>query len=132
MISLILAAAVAAQSSTVSVTFSGLTPYQGHLDVELCTAAEYVRFTCARHLRLKVEGSQLIADFHGVPAGRYAVMSYQDVNNDSKINRDLVGRPTEPWGYSGTPEFVMGPPSFDSVAIDVPASGTTLSIHMEK
>lgn len=132
MISLILAAAVAAQAGTVSVTFSGLTPNQGRLDAQLCTPAEYVRYNCARKVRLKVEGSQLIADFRGVPAGRYAVMSYQDLNNDGKINRDMVGRPTEPWGYSGSPEFMMGPPSFDSVAIDVPAGGTAISIHMDK
>lgn len=132
MISLIAAAVIVAQAGTVSVTFSGLTPNQGHLDAQLCTAAEYVRYACKRKVRIKVEGSQAIADFRGVPAGRYAIMSFQDLDNDGQIDRNMTGIPTEPWGYSGSPEFMMGPPSFDSVAFDVPAGGTDLSIRMEK
>ena len=54
----------------------------------------------------------------GLPAGDTAVMSFQllglrspkvalmlcqDLDNDGKMARNLLGLPTEPWGSSGTP-----------------------------
>lgn len=120
----------ATQPGDVAVAISGLTPNQGHLDVQLCTADEFVKFVCTRKQKLKVTGDGMTVVFHGIPAGRYAVMSYQDLNDDGHLGRDLYGRPKEPWGYSGKPVFMMGPPSFDSVAFDAPAQGVTLSIRM--
>ena len=133
MLNLALAALlVSAPANSVTVQFSGLVPHQGHLMVQLCTADEFVRFACARQQRIAAGDAPATVVFTGVPAGRYGIMSFQDLDDNGQIARAMTGMPTEPWGYSGHPEFLMGPPSFDSVAFDVPATGASLNIHLQK
>lgn len=39
----------------------------------------------------------------GLSGGQVAVTMFQDLDGDGKMNKNLVGMPTEPWGSSGTP-----------------------------
>jgi uncharacterized protein (DUF2141 family) len=133
MLSLAFAAVMfAAQPGTVTVQFTGLIPDKGTVMVQLCEAAEFSTFTCRRRQGITVKGNTVTAVFDNIPAGRYAVTAFQDENLDGRLGRNLMGMPTEPWAFSGKPEFMMGPPSFDSVAIDIPASGKSLSLKMQK
>jgi uncharacterized protein (DUF2141 family) len=57
-----------------------------------------------------------------VAAGEPVVVSvFQDINSNEKLDRGVLGIPTEPWGFSGKP-FGFGPPSWDACAI-VPSAG---------
>lgn len=122
----------ASQPGAVTVQFTGLTPDKGKIAVQLCEASEFASFTCRRRQMITVRGSTVTAVFEGIPAGRYAVTAYQDENNDGRFARNLMGVPTEPWAFSGKPEFMMGPPSFDSVAFEVPVAGKSLTLKMQK
>jgi uncharacterized protein (DUF2141 family) len=48
-----------------------------------------------------------------IPDGTYAVMIYQDINENKELDRRIIGIPKEPYGLSNnyTPHF--GPPKFD-------------------
>ena len=39
----------------------------------------------------------------GLTGTEVALMLFQDLDNDGKMARNLLGVPTEPWGSSGTP-----------------------------
>ena len=39
----------------------------------------------------------------GLEGTEVALMLFQDLDNDGRMGRNLVGLPTEPWGSSGTP-----------------------------
>jgi len=56
-------------------------------------------------------------EFKNVPAGRYAIRAYQDVNGNHKLDKWLFG-PTEPWGFSYS-EKMKFPPTFDDVSFDL-------------
>lgn len=60
---------------------------------------------------------QVEFEFKDVPAGRYAIRSYQDVNGNHRLDKWLFG-PMEPWGFSYT-ERMKFPPSFDDVSFDL-------------
>jgi uncharacterized protein (DUF2141 family) len=46
------------------------------------------------------------------------------------LDTGAVGIPKEPFGFSRDAPAVMGPPSFDDAAFDVPAEGVSLVIHL--
>jgi outer membrane protein len=50
-----------------------------------------------------------------VPAGEYALMAYYDENDNSKIDKNFIGIPTEPLGFSNDYQ-PKGPPSFSRAA----------------
>jgi len=63
-------------------------------------------------------------------AGRYAVSAYQDTNSDRRLNRNLMGIPSEPWGASNDAPANFGPPSFREAAIDVSAQGARTRLRL--
>jgi uncharacterized protein (DUF2141 family) len=67
--------------------------------------------------------------YRNLPAGPYAVTAFQDQNGNGKLDRNLMGIPTEPYGFSRDAASPMGPPSFPDAVIDLQAD-TTITIHL--
>ena len=68
--------------------------------------------------------------FKGVPAGRYALSAFHDVNGNGRLDAYMAGMPTEPYGASRDARGKMGPPSFDDAAVTVGAEAMSLAIHL--
>ena len=60
-----------------------------------------------------------------LPVGEYAVAVYQDVNNNGKCDRNLIGYPTEGFGFSKNYRPKLSAPAFDEVKIAVKQSTKT-------
>lgn len=56
--------------------------------------------------------------FKDIPAGDYAVTLYQDENDSGKIDKNVIGIPTEPYGFSNNGGS-FGPPSFKDSVVSV-------------
>jgi uncharacterized protein (DUF2141 family) len=54
---------------------------------------------------------------------------YQDLNGNGKLDRNVMGIPTEPWGASGKPA-AMSAPTWETTA--VPLDGTTIVVVLSK
>lgn len=59
--------------------------------------------------------------FIGLPPGRYAIKSFIDENGNGKLDTNLVGLPTERYGFSNDATGRMGPPDFDAAAVPLDA-----------
>ena len=57
--------------------------------------------------------------FKNVPAGKYAIAVFQDINVDDKLNNNMFGAPKEPYGFSNNKYGMFGPPNFEDVSFDV-------------
>lgn len=68
--------------------------------------------------------------FGGMPAGRYAVKSFADQNGNAKLDTNLIGLPTERYGFSNNARGRMGPPGFDAAAVAVDAD-TSISFELK-
>ncbi len=66
-----------------------------------------------------------------LPPGRYAVAVFQDVNGDQKLDTNLLGVPTEPYGFSKDAAGTMGPPGFEQAAVDLGGSDLAIVIHLK-
>lgn len=54
-----------------------------------------------------------------IPIGRrYAIIVYHDLNANGKLDRNILGIPSEPYGFSNNPSTRFGPPSFDKANFD--------------
>ncbi|MFN3640630.1 MAG: DUF2141 domain-containing protein [Flavobacterium sp.] len=51
-----------------------------------------------------------------IPAGKYAIAVYQDINKNGILDRNWLGIPSEPYGFSNNPSTIFGPPSFHKAA----------------
>jgi uncharacterized protein (DUF2141 family) len=57
--------------------------------------------------------------FPGLKAGRYAVAVYHDENDNGELDTNLLGIPTEGYGFSNGATGFAGPPDFDAAAVEV-------------
>ncbi|WJI15776.1 DUF2141 domain-containing protein [Pseudoxanthomonas winnipegensis] len=67
--------------------------------------------------------------FHDLPAGRYAVQVMHDENGNGRLDTNIIGMPTEGYGFSNNPR-VMRKPTFDEAAFDLPDQGTAIVIKL--
>ena len=76
--------------------------------------------------RIKVEGASMQVRLSAVPDGRYSLTLYQDLNSNGKLDRNLLGMPAEPFGFSRNPVVRFGPPAYTATLFAVPATKTIL------
>jgi uncharacterized protein (DUF2141 family) len=117
-----------ASAGTVEVRLTGAGP-AGPVLVQLCSEAEGL-MRCARSARVAVSDGIAVARFENVPAGRWGVAAFQDVDANGRLGFGMMGRPNEPWGYSRNAPAVMGPPNFGDAAVNVTAAGGVIPVRL--
>lgn len=66
-----------------------------------------------------------------LPAGHYAIALYHDINDNTVLDRNFVGYPKEPFGFSNNYRPVFRGPSFKECAFEVKADGSsTITIKL--
>ena len=83
-----------------------------------------------RDIVAATKGTTLIV-FTDLPAGDYALSVFHDTDGDKKMGRNVLGVPTEPFGFSRDASGLFGPPSFDEAKVAVPAAGATATIKLK-
>jgi len=67
-----------------------------------------------------------------LPAGAYAIALYQDQNDNGAMDKNWLGIPTEPLGFSNAQLRTFGPPSFKASAFILnTGENKVLSIPLE-
>jgi uncharacterized protein (DUF2141 family) len=68
-----------------------------------------------------------------LPAGTasVALMLFQDINDNGKMDSNVLGIPTEPWGSSGKPSN-FGPPNWAAAAVAVPTDSKPVVVVLSK
>jgi uncharacterized protein (DUF2141 family) len=65
-----------------------------------------------------------------VPFGTYALAVYQDVNNNKKLDVNLFGYPTEPFGFSNNIRPKFKAPSFEACKFEYNSNKNTIRIKL--
>lgn len=74
------------------------------------------------------DGVAVVA-FRGLEPGEYAFVAYYDQNGDGKLNRNTLGKPTEPVAFSNGVKPKLRKPTFDEAKVDV-APGAVVVMTM--
>ena len=66
-----------------------------------------------------------------LPPGDYAFALYHDANANGKMDKNMLGMPTEDYAFSNNAVGQMGPPSYDSARFAIPAAGATVRVSLK-
>ena len=62
--------------------------------------------------------------------GRYGIKLFHDVDGDGVMATNIMGFPTEPFGFSNNAPVRMGPPDFAAAAFAVGPNGAAQTITL--
>lgn len=103
-----------------TVTITGITSLKGEMRIGLYT--EINDFPdpddVLTYQYLPVNASELKTVFELEPNKKYAIAVHQDLNQDGKLNKNIFGKPTEPYGFSNNPNIWFRAPSFDECSFN--------------
>jgi uncharacterized protein (DUF2141 family) len=110
--------AAASTGATLTVTLEGGAPGEGEFVVGLFDADDKWLKEVKRETRVRVdENGNAVVSFEDLPSGRFAISTYQDRNENGKIDT-FLGIPREPYAFSNGARGTFGPAKFDEAAFD--------------
>jgi len=85
----------------------------------------------ARHvIVLKIRETQATCDFEGIPPGRYALAVIHDQNMNGKLDTNILGIPTEGYGFSNDVKAFLRAPSFSAANFQYSGGSLDLTISL--
>lgn len=108
--------AVARSGATLTIVLAGGLPGQGEFVVGLFDADEKWLKEVKREARVRVDDEgRAVVSFSDLPAGTFAISTYQDRNENGKIDT-FLGIPREPYAFSNGARSMFGPAKFADAA----------------
>lgn len=102
-----------------SIKVEGITEIQGNLGILLFNSADGYPETGEKALKsysIKVDKEAMVIELGEFPAGEYAVTLIQDKNMNGIMDKNMIGIPKEPFGFTRLLEIPFGAPSFEETS----------------
>jgi uncharacterized protein (DUF2141 family) len=126
---LLLSGAAGASAATVEVHVLKVAAGKGQIRVAVCDRERFLK-QCAYTASMPAREGENVIAVPGVPKGSWAVLAYQDENENGELDRNLIGIPKENYGFSRNAASRFGPPGFDDAAIQVDGELTVAAIKL--
>jgi len=122
--------ASAAHAGDLTVTVDGVKDSQGHIMVALYdSAGGFLKRTVKTGAAPATNGSTTVT-IKDVPAGAYGFALFHDANGNGKMDKNMMGIPSEDYAFSNNALGNMGPPSFEQSRFNVPAAGAAVTVSL--
>ena len=105
----LLAAGTAHAQNCVRVEVQNVRPQQGMLMVAAYAEAENYNKKPLTLMQLRPDKDKLQFDVCGATGPALALSLFQDINGNGKLDTNVIGIPSEPWGASGKPSNFEAP-----------------------
>lgn len=122
---------VSAQAADLALRIDDVKSADGTVSVALYNSADSFLKKPAHYTRAKAEKGTVTVDFKDLPEGEYAVALYHDANANGKMDKNMIGMPTEDFAFSNNAMGKMGPPSFEQAKLAVPAAGLAATVSLK-
>jgi uncharacterized protein (DUF2141 family) len=117
------------RAATIDVHVTGTAGGRGNVNVAVCDRERFLK-QCAYTGSNPARDGETVVTIRGVPPGTWAVLAYQDENANGELDRNLIGIPSENYGFSRDARGRFGPPSFEDAAIPVRDETTTATVRL--
>lgn len=114
--------------TNLTLKFTGFTQNKGRLMIAVYQQDNFKKAPSFAK-KVAVSGDEVTVEFQHIPEGDYAVMAFQDLNGNYRLDKAPNGRPEEPYGLSGNP-VLSGPPTWKALAFNLTEKGKTLRVNM--
>ncbi|MBX2946792.1 MAG: DUF2141 domain-containing protein [Cyclobacteriaceae bacterium] len=112
-----------AQDTTLKIVVQKVQPGQGRIRICLFDNEKDFLNRARQCIDVDATGETSVqTTFQQVENGTYAVVVYQDMNSNGKLDRNWMGLPAEPYGFSNNPSTLFGPPSFSKASFSLTKS----------
>lgn len=101
-----------------TVNISGLNNNKGQILFQLLDENEKE----LKGIRGEIKGNKCTIAIDGLKSGKYAFRYFHDENNNSKMDKTMVGIPKEGFGFSNNAKGNFGPPAFEKQLFDIKAN----------
>jgi len=113
----------AARAAELTIAVSGVKSAEGRVYVALHRAAEGVKFPdmkgAVAGVWRKAQKGGFSVTFAALSPGRYAVNGFHDADGNGELDTNLLGIPTEGYGFGNGATGSFGPPDFAAASIAV-------------
>ncbi|MDE0335273.1 MAG: DUF2141 domain-containing protein [Defluviicoccus sp.] len=124
-------AGTATSAADLEVVVTGLNSAEGEARIAVHKRVAGVEFpgggVVAATIRPASKGEIRVV-FVDLAPGDYAVATFHDTDGDGKLGQNIVGMPTEGFGFSNGATGFMGPPSFDKAAVTLGTKDARVSV----
>lgn len=109
------------QAAELTVRIDGIPEGGGALMIQVLDSEEAFRdgTTAAASLILPATAPSVTFSTTALPPGTYAVRVMHDRNGNQALDSNLVGMPTEPWGFSNNAAGNFGPPAWNDARFEL-------------
>jgi uncharacterized protein (DUF2141 family) len=80
---------------------------------------------------LKIKDKKATVEFTNLPYGTYAFSYYHDENENTKMDSNFLGIPTEGYGFSNNATGTFGPPSFSASSFSLNSAVYNASVKVK-
>lgn len=120
-----------AQAADLTVRVEGAEAGTGQAMVAVFTGAEtWMKASAAAATRPIGADGAAEASFTGLPAGPAGVSVIYDRNGNGELDTNLLGIPTEDFGFSNDAAASFGPARWEDARFDLPESGARIVINL--
>jgi uncharacterized protein (DUF2141 family) len=119
-------------ANTLHITLSSLKHSSGKIHIGLFdTSKSYTQNTKPyQGVILTIKNKKLTHSFENLPKGMYAVAIFHDENANGVLDKNMLGIPTEGYGFSNNTKAVFSAPSFEESQFSLDKS-TKITIKMD-
>jgi len=103
----------------------------GHVRVDVCTASEFLS-KCRYSGSAAATPGVTMVEVRDLPPGVYAVQAYDDRNDNRRVDRNLIGLPTEAVGFSNNASVRLDGPSFKAASFDFAGGEQTIALRLRR
>jgi uncharacterized protein (DUF2141 family) len=121
-----LVASGAAGATDVTFEVTGLESAQGQVLVALYDEGSFLKKP-VKAMRLASVAGKVSGSLGAIPEGAYALTVVHDENANGKLDRNMIGMPTEKYGFSNNPSL-FGPPAFKDARIEITGAAQRISV----
>ncbi|SFC56369.1 DUF2141 domain-containing protein [Massilia yuzhufengensis] len=125
---LLFSAALPASAATVEVRVSNVAA-RGKVSVAVCDRERFLK-ECTYSASVPAQAGETVVTLKDIPPGNWAVLAFQDANENGKLDRNFIGIPSENYGFSRDAKNRFGPPGFDDAVIEVREGTTVAAIRL--
>jgi uncharacterized protein (DUF2141 family) len=121
---------ITSSNRVVKVQLKNIAEYKGTAYVNLYSSANFPKKGKElQQKKVKIKANTAYVTF-SVPNGNYAIAMYHDVNDNNEMDKNWVGYPQEPYGFSKNFKPTISEPDFDDCKFIVNNADVNLTINL--
>lgn len=118
------------ETATLTLEFSITKHNKGAIFMGLFNSDETYMKERYRSAKAEVIDNKAVITITNIEKGTYAYSLFHDVNDNGKMDKNFLGIPKEPYGFSNDLKGRMGPPAFEKAKFDL-TGDLTLQISIK-